>query len=162
YIAQESFVDFSTSRNRALELAHEYFPRAAFMLMPDAEWYMTNVEGLLDFCRSALDHGKRYPSYLVHILNDYVDFYISRLIRCNCGVQFAGMVHEAVIQSTNQKVPEDIFFEWLPSDNGAKKTNARFVRDRQLLEKELEKNPYHTRTLFYLARTCADLGDLEA
>ena len=162
YIAQEPFVDFATSRNRALELAHEKFPNAAFVVMPDAEWYINDASALLDFCQSCLDRGENYPSYLMHIVNQALDNWVCRLIRCNKGVEFGGVVHEAILQSTHVKVPEDIVFAYLPEDNGVKKTEARFIRDRELLFKEHQRNPQDTRTLFYLARTCEDLGDLEA
>lgn len=162
YIAQEPFVDFATSRNRALELAHEKFPFAAFMVMPDAEWYINDARGLIDFCQLCLDCGENYPSYLIHIVNQALDNYVCRLIRCNRDVRFGGVVHEAIFQSTHIKVPGNIFFQYLPTDDGFKKTEKRFIRDRELLFKEHQKNPNDTRTLFYLARTCEDLGDLHA
>lgn len=162
YIEQEMFIDFATSRNRALDLAQEKFPNAAFMVMIDAEWYLNDARGLLDFCELCLARGDRYASYLMHIVNESLDNYTCRLLRCNYGVRFGGVVHETIIQQTNARVPADIFFEYLPSDAGVEKTLARFVRDRDLLYKEYLNNPRDTRTLFYLARTCEDLGDLEA
>ncbi len=161
YIMQESFIDFATSRNRALELAQEKFPNAAFMVMIDAEWYINDAHALADFCQLTIERGDIYPSYLMHIINERLDNYICRLLRCNVGIHFAGVVHEAVIQSTRVKVPDTIFFEYLPERDGVEKTMTRFVRDRELLLKEYQKHPYDTRTLFYLARTCEDLGELE-
>lgn len=161
YIEQEPFIDFATSRNRALDLAQEKFPNAAFMVMIDAEWYINDAQELLKFCQLTLERGDTYPSYLMHIINEALDNYTCRLLRCNVGIRFAGVVHEAVIQSTRVKVPDTIFFEYLPARSGAEKTMARFVRDRELLLKEHQKHSYDTRTLFYLARTCEDLGELE-
>ena len=161
YIEQEPFIDFATSRNRALDRAQEIFPNAAFMVMIDAEWYINDARGLLQFCQLTLERGEIYPSYLMHIINAALDNYTCRLIRCNAGVRFGGVVHETVIQATHVKVPGDIYFEYLPENNGIKKTAARFIRDRDLLFKEHQKNPLCTRTLFYLARTCEDLGELE-
>lgn len=162
YIAQEPFIDFATSRNHALDLAQQKFPSAAFMVMPDAEWYLNDARALRNFCQLALDRGDSYASYLVHIVNQALDNYTCRLIRCDSGVRFGGVVHETIIHPTGAKVPEEIFFEYLPSHTGYEKTAARFVRDRALLSREHERNPFCTRTLFYLARTCEDLGDWEA
>ena len=162
YIMEEPFIDFATSRNRALDCAQEKFPNAAYMVMLDAEWYLNDAQALLDFCQLTLDRGDAYSSYLMHIINTALDNYTCRLIRCNRGVRFEGAVHEAIIQQHTVKVPGDIFFEYLPTDGGWEKTLARFVRDRDLLLKEHQRKPYCTRTLFYLARTCEDLGDLEA
>jgi hypothetical protein len=162
YIVQEPFIDFATSRNRALDLAQHMFPAAAFMVMPDAEWYLNDAKKLSDFCQLALDRGDTHSSYLMHIINQALDNYTSRLIRCYHGARFGGVVHETITHSTGAKVPGDIFFEYLPEQIGVDKTAARFVRDRALLLKEHERNPFCTRTLFYLARTCEDLGDWQA
>lgn len=162
YIMQEPFIDFATSRNRALDLAEEKFPHAAFMVMLDAEWYLNDAKGLVDFCQMCLLRGDMHPSYLMHIVNQWLDNYTCRLIRCHRGVRFGGVVHETILQQSLMKVPDNIFFEYLPKLEGVEKTAARFVRDRELLFKEHQRNPLDTRTLFYLARTCEDLGDLVA
>jgi hypothetical protein len=159
YIMQEPFIDFATSRNRALDLAEEKFPKAAFMVMLDAEWYLNDARALVEFCELCLRRGDWYASYLMHIINEALDNYTCRLIRCHHGARFGGVVHEAIGQSIPVKVPDTIFFEYLPESKGIEKTAARFVRDRELLFKEHQKNPHDTRTLFYLARTCEDLGD---
>ena len=160
YIVQEPFIDFATSRNRALDLAEEKFPQAAFMVMLDAEWYLNDARALGNFCESCLEQGDPYSSYLMHIVNEALDNYTCRLLRAGRGVRFGGVVHETIVQSSVAKVPATIYFEYLPEELGVEKTAARFVRDRELLFKEYQKNPYDTRNLFYLARTCEDLGDL--
>jgi len=159
YIEQEPFIDFATSRNRALELAQERFPHAAFMVMPDAEWYINDARALVEFCELCLQRGDTYSSYLIHIINEALDNYTCRLLRCNQGVRFFGVVHEVVIQSLSIQVPASIYFEYLPESKGREKTMQRFVRDRELLLKEYYNKPWCTRTLFYLARTCEDLGN---
>jgi len=160
YVEQEAFVDFATSRNRALKRAQEKFPHAAFMIMLDAEWYINDAKKLVTFCKTCLENNEKHPSYLIRILNKWLDFYTGRLIKCNCNVWFEGAVHEAINRQTNIKIPHDIYFEYLPEKIGIEKTDARLLRDRDILFKEYHKNP-STRTLFYLARTCEDLGDLE-
>ena len=95
----------------------------------------------------------------MHIVNQALDNYTCRLFRCNRGVRFFGVVHEVVPQSLSIKVPDSIYFEYLPESNGVEKTAKRFIRDRELLLKEHQAKPWCTRTLFYLARTCEDLGN---
>jgi hypothetical protein len=161
YIVQEPFIDFATSRNRALDLAQEQFPNAAFMVMLDAEWYLNDARALVEFCEQCLQRGDTHSSYLMHIVNQALDNYTCRLLRCNCGVRFLGVVHEVVPQSVTIKVPDSIYFEYLPESNGVEKTAQRFIRDRELLLREHMDKPWCTRTLFYLARTCEDLGAWE-
>jgi glycosyltransferase involved in cell wall biosynthesis len=159
HIVQEPFVDFSTSRNRALETVETLFPQATFMLMPDAEWYMHKVEGLVQFCVEHKDDI--WASYLVPIRSTAQAFYTSRLIRCRRGIRFVGRVHEALNQISCITLPEDIYFEWRPSSDGCKKSAQRWLRDRDLLLKSYADNPQDPRTLFYLGQTYECLGDWE-
>lgn len=161
YIVQEPFIDFASSRNRALDLAEEKFPNAAFMVMLDAEWYLNDACALVEFCELCLKRGDKYSSYFIRIVNEALDNYTCRLIRCNCDVRFQGVVHEVIAQSLSVKVPDTIYFQYLPKSNGIEKTATRFLRDRELLLKEHYAKPWCTRTLFYLARTCEDLGNWE-
>lgn len=159
YSAQEPFIDFATSRNRALELAQEQFSDAVFILMPDAEWYMHNVEGLLDFCE--VHRYDLCPSYLVRIVFPGNDFSTPRLIRGGLNIRFVGVVHEVLNHVTRIKVPRDIYFELGSSKGGMEKSAARWKRDFTLLLNEYEKNPADPRTVFYVAQTYECLGDLE-
>jgi len=159
HIIEEPFVDFSTSRNHALEAVERVFPQATFMLMPDAEWYMHGADGLLEFCAQHKDDNQ--PSYLVSIRNAQTAFYVARLIRCCTNARFVGVVHEVLNHITTVKAPYDSYFEWGASKKGQEKTALRWLRDRDLLLKEYEKHPDDARTLFYLAQTYDNLDDIE-
>jgi hypothetical protein len=158
HIVQEPFIDFSTSRNHALDSAQHLFPEAVFMIMPDAEWYMHNVEGLLQFCK---EHQYDYhdASYLMSIRSDTEAFYTSRLLRCHKNIRFVGVTHEALNQVTQVTLPDDIYFEWRPSQKGNEKSARRWLRDRDLLLKSYAENSHDLRTLFYLGQTYECLGD---
>jgi tetratricopeptide (TPR) repeat protein len=158
-VLQEPFIDFSTSRNRALDLAENGFPAATFMLMLDAEWYMHNVQNLLVFCSE--HQNDQCPAYLIRLMGHNLDFYTSRLIRCTAHPRFSGPVHEVLDYVTREKVPASIFFEFSPSRQGQEKTQQRWLRDCDLLLKENKQNPQSPRTVFYLAQTYDCLGDLE-
>lgn len=159
-ILQEPFVDFATSRNRGLDLVEEHFPNAGFMLMPDAEWYLHNVEELLAFCQEELELLDHH-SYLVRIVSTDLDFGTQRLIRCKTGLRFGGVVHETIMIGTRYKTPNNVFFELRPARYGMEKTQKRWNRDKELLMREHLKNPKDSRTCFYLAQTFDCLGDLE-
>ena len=161
YIYQEPFQDFATSRNRALDFVEEKFPNAGFMLMPDAEWYMHNVEELLSFCQDELAYPD-HTSYLVRIVSTDLDFGTQRLIRCKSGLRFGGVVHETITIGTRYKTPPTIYFELRPQRAGMEKTQKRWQRDRVLLTRAFEQNPKDSRTCFYLAQTLDCIGDLES
>lgn len=160
YIFEQPFVDFATSRNYAIQCAEEVLPNAVFFLMPDAEWYMHNVNGLLNYCASIAEQS--VLSCVVRIGNAYSSFYTPRLFRAHCGIQFEGVVHEVLNHISTVQVPNHIYFELKVSPEGHKKSYNRWFRDRDLLLAENEKNPNNPRTLFYLAQTCSCIGDNES
>lgn len=157
HIFQEPFVDFATSRNRALDLADETFSDAAFFLMPDAEWYMHNVKGLIDFCHGQKDDP--CTCYLVRINNERLDFCVPRLIRAHVKARFVNRVHEVIVADLYKKIPQDIFFELGMSRVGIEKSKKRWERDLKFLSEDYEKKPDDPRTTFYLAQTYECLED---
>ena len=164
FILQEPFVDFSTSRNRALDLVEHYFPQTLFVLMPDAEWYINDVQGLLSYCMQEAGNIN-YGPYFIRIIDTQLDFFTPRLIRQSLHSRFQGVVHEALVVHAEQmpytRLPATIFFEYKPTSSGRKKTNQRYYRDLKLLLAEYERNPNNTHTTFYLGQTYDCLGDWE-
>ena len=158
-IFQEPFVDFEVSRNRALDLAEEQFPEAEFFLMPDAEWYLRNVEGLINFCYEEAD--KSTECYLIRIANGSIDFRTSRLVRVRSKARFVGDIHEVIVANTYEKVPGDIYFELGASRVGIEKSRQRWHRDKEKLLARFAKNPEDPRTTFYLAQTYECLEEFE-
>lgn len=164
HIIEEPFIDFGTSRSRALDLAETIFPDTTFLLMLDAEWYIHNVNELLDFCKTHQDYiapGYTGSCYLMHLftVEDSIDNYVIRLIRSGHNVRYNGPVHETINDSPSGIVPDTVYFEYAPQKDGKKKSKDRFIRDYELLKTKHEKDPTDTRTLFYLGQTCQFLND---
>ena len=158
-IEQEPFIDFATSRNHALDAAEKHFPQTTFFLMLDAEWYMYNVKGLIDFCKQEI--GKDTPCYLLKLTNETIDFSVPRLIRASSHARFEGVVHEIIPIHGSDKAPRDVYFELGVSHYGMEKSKRRWERDAALLLKAHEENPTNPRTTFYLAQTYECLGDIQ-
>lgn len=166
YIVEEPFVDFATSRNRALRLAEEIFVNNTFLLMLDAEWYTHNVKELIEFCKK----NQRYIApnctgscYLIRLLTmqDNIDNFTPRLIRQGCNVRYVGVVHESIPEIASGILPESVYFEYKPQQYGKDKSKERCTRDYALLKKSHEDNPSNMRTLFYLGQTCQFIDEWE-
>lgn len=161
-IFQEEFVDFSTSRNRALDLVKQEYPSATFVLMPDAEWYINDVSGLIQYCIKERNNEHLGP-YLIRIIDTTLDFFVPRLLRQKLHGRFKGVVHEALIVYSEQipftRVPASIYFEYKPLDVSVERSKLRHIRDREILLKAFEKDPYDMMTTFYLGQTYESLGD---
>lgn len=162
HLVQEPFVDFSTSRNRALALAEEVFSYIPFMLMLDAEWQLHNVAGLLRFCAQQLSQpGSLFMVRI--IMNNVLDFYTPRLFRTSAALRFVGSVHEVPNKLGDANVPADIYFNYQQDVLSAEKSTERWKRDLALLLNEyqsLNDKLSQPRTVFYLAQTYECLGNL--
>ncbi len=155
---QEPFINFAASRNRGLRLAEKAFPSADFIVMPDAEWYMSGLDTLVEFCKQ--EKNAQHPVYLMDITAGGIDFTTPRLIRTHKNICFEGVVHEA-IATTGVRCPKEVIFNVGASKYGVEKSRQRWVRDAQALLKFHKENPQDSRTLFYLAQTYQCLDDLE-
>ena len=158
-IEQEPFVDFATSRNRALELAEDCFPHAAFFIMPDAEWHLQYPENLIQFCEQ--EQNTDTPLYLMPIKMNATEFTTARLFRVANRIRFKGVVHEVPEIIASIKAPDPIYFVVNSTYQGIEKSKRRWLQDLILLTKTVEENPDDPRSLFYLAQTYECLGELE-
>lgn len=159
YIQQEPFIDFSSSRNRALELAEQQFPKAIFFIMPDAEWHLHNCAGLISFCEQEINSDT--PLYLINIKMNSTEFTTARLLRVAHHVRFKGVVHEAPETLAFVKGPDSVYFEVKSSTHGIEKSKRRWQQDLLLLTKAYHDDKNDSRTAFYLAQTYECLGLLE-
>jgi len=157
-VAQEPFVDFAASRNRALALAEQQFADAEFMVMLDAEWYLQRADVLLEFCRE--NRNDVHDAFLLRIASGELDFYLPRLVRPRAQLRFIGAVHEHLEIETAKKVPAGVCFEVRPAQHGQDATKKRLLRDLDILLQEYAKDPDNTRTIYFLAQTYVSLGNL--
>jgi tetratricopeptide (TPR) repeat protein len=156
-IAQEPWIDFSASRNRALRLTEQTYPDAIFMLMLDAEWHLCQGKKLMQFCQQ-----EKYSActlYCMRIKSVQTDHVMSRLMRCHHNIEFVGKVHEIPTILPQKALPDDVYFEFFPTSAGKQKTEQRFLRDRDILLQEFTNNPNNPRTIMLLAQTYACLSD---
>lgn len=160
YIAQEPFIDFAASRNRALELAEAQFPTATFFVMPDAEWYLENGRELVEFCKAECNECTR-NAYLFTLQQNCSRFQQARLIRAHTNTRFGGEIHEAIICNPNNKVPSTTYFRVCATAKGYEKSKQRWQRDLKILLKKFNECPYDSRSTFYLAQTYECLGDYQ-
>jgi tetratricopeptide (TPR) repeat protein len=83
-----------------------------------------------------------------------------RLVRRGRG-RWHGAVHEALETLGPVERIDDEAVRWIhlpPGEEGGG-PKPRLERDREILERQLEREPDNARAVFYLAQTCRDLGD---
>ncbi|MBP6892734.1 hypothetical protein KBB68_04120 [Candidatus Babeliales bacterium] len=160
-IKQGEWIDFATSRNKALELTEQHFPNATFMLMLDAEWILHNGKELLKYCNEQKNNVETLYQIHIYCLNSkdeiYDDLALPRLFRCNANIKFIGKVHEIPNLKPQAIIPDQIYLKYNPTQSGKEKTNQRYFRDLKILLQEVQDNPQDFRSTFFLAQTYACL-----
>jgi FkbM family methyltransferase len=147
---EEPFVDFATSRNRALDL---HGTSTVFSIMPNGD-VLEGGEDLAAFLqarRSDLD-----GSYRVRIAPGH--YFHPLVMRTGYGWRYKWRTHEcAVGPNTGPVIPNVTVFR----DRGTRTTEewrARWTRDIDLLKQDLKDDPTDPRPHFYLGQTyeCLD------
>lgn len=166
YNAEVHFLEwknnFSSARNYALQFVR--FPWV-FVLdadeVLDQESFKRNLH-LFDQPQiggirvKITNHIKRGDSYTKtqHIY--------TRIFRQHPQIRFEGSIHEQIAQSILEAGFELINSDILINHYGYNTINVdKINRNRKILEKELEHNPYDEWTLFHLAETEFSIGNLE-
>lgn len=166
-IKKEPFIDYSTSRNKALEIAEISFPDSSFIFFTDAEWYLNDFDGLLAYCKQHKHDNPDFSScYNVRLLDlsnpSPTATFATRLMRTSAHVRFDGKrVHEIPLNTPYYAVPDSIFITYDPQEPGRKKSEKRWLRDKEWLLEDYLKNPQDRRLVFLLAQTCQALHEWE-
>jgi glycosyltransferase involved in cell wall biosynthesis len=159
-VAEEPFVDFATSRNRALELAGAH---TVFTLMLSGDETLVNGEALRKFCEEHRNHtGAHHGAYYVRVELGTQVYDSARLARSDAGWRFVGATHEML---TKEKTPPpsvrvpDAHIHHDIAHRTQKGQRQRWQLDLRLLTEEQKKKPNDTRTQFFLAETLECLGE---
>ncbi|KAK8797797.1 hypothetical protein WA171_005328, partial [Blastocystis sp. BT1] len=161
-VYQEPFVDFSTTRNRVLELAGK---ECQYTLMLSGDEYLHNGDKIVDYLKNL-----KNPIGGLEVKVKYGQTAYNSIRICNTDYQwtYVGVTHEYVMSKTpgtrtviypfnNDKDP--FILHDLSTFNLTSK-RKRWQLDRDLLLADLEKDPTNTRTVFYLAQSFDCLDDL--
>ena len=168
-LKEGELVNFSESRNVSLDFA-DTFLDVDYLLLLDCNDVLRGGENLLRFARDVADT----PSTGFLITQEwwsgqYCKYFNLRFCKVRKGWRYKGSVHEymAVIDDKGgenreniMKGPDNIIL-YQDRTQDDDKTGRRFVRDKELLLKDYEKDPNEPRMLFYLAQTCGCLDQLD-
>jgi hypothetical protein len=158
-LVEEPFVDFSTSRNQALDLHDE---QTTFTIMPDSDDRLENGAALRRF---VIDHtwakGAAHEAYQINLRRNRISYYLPLLLRTADRWRYRGRVHECCGRPGAPLAPirvPDVAVTQTPKQKSLEASKARWKRDLELLQADHAQNPKNPRTLFYLAQTyeCLD------
>jgi glycosyltransferase involved in cell wall biosynthesis len=146
---ESPWVDFSHNRNEAMQLAKD---KADYLLFIDADEYLVFEP---DFQLPLLDRDY----YYYYMRHETMQYGRMGLVSTKKDFKYAGVLHEALVPPPGatsgvlHKV-HNIF----TSEGARSKDPLKYQKDAALFEKELQKDPFNTRNVFYLAASYRDAG----
>lgn len=156
-VVEGPFVDFATTRNRALDEAGN---KAVFTLMLSGDETLAGGAALRSFCEQHRDDPRGAYHVQIHFGSTRYDS--ARLARADGGWRYEGVTHEVLRKegegSPRERVPgAHIVHDLSERDPAAQR--RRWQLDFRLLSAEHKRRPGDLRTLFYLGQTLECLGD---
>lgn len=154
------FVDFSSARNRALDLHGE---RTTFTLMVNVDLLQGDGDGeaLRGFLADRV--GDAYGAYRVRIMPGC--YYQTLVLRSAARWRYVGRTHEVAVAPPGAAAEPGPIVPGVAVvfDRSRRSPDAwrrRWLRDVDLLQADLTDRPGDPRATFYLAQTWECLGDL--
>lgn len=157
-VYEEPFVDYATSRNRALEYAA---PHSTFALQLSGDEHVVGAEYIRRLCESKVNSAGT-GDHCFCLVVDYGTFIDKsfRIVRLGSPWKWVGETHE-VMTCENDHVSVVV-----PSDQcrvihnlgDPKVRRTRQYLDLKILAEKHREDPENSRTVFYLARTLSCLG----
>ncbi len=159
-VYQEPFIDFSTSRNRLMDLAEKNNRKCVFHIMLDDTYVLRNAKSLREFLNEIRSND--YPFFSINIKGKDIIYSSTRITRPESKLRYKYKIHEEIDSHVKESalIPtEKGYIEDLQSDYMKDRTLKRKNSDLKLLFEELENNPKDPRIYYYIAETYLCMKD---
>ena len=143
------FENFAQARNHALDCARQSPLDFDYLLLMDADMQLHSQQAqpLKGFKASAA---------LLQQDNGAISYANVRLLHRHAQAAYTGLTHEVLcVQGQTVALSGWAFTDHADGGNRPEK----YTRDERLLREQLQEDPQHPRTLFYLAQTLRDKGE---
>jgi len=142
----DPFVDFSTARNRALDLAGT---KCTFSIMLDDTYHITDGEALRKFLKRKQQKKEMKACHI--IIGDHEKQYLStRILRTSSKLRYIHKIHEYVDIETDYVAPGT--FKDEETEYMTRRSDSREESDTLLMKEEIDRYPEDRRMRLHLAQ----------
>ena len=156
---EEKFIDFSTTRNRAFELAESTGIDCEYNIVLDDSYILYGGEKLRNIIREG-----NANAYSIIIRNKNVMYDSIRITKVSEKLKYKYRVHENIIVS-QKKIKmitnDDIYIQDIEFSLHAIRSHNRYKNDLAMLLEDYRENPKNMRIIFYTAQTYHKLCNYE-
>jgi len=159
-IHQSPWKGFGESRSEALKLCDG---KMDYILVIDADDLMVFPPDCKKFLSRILEEHKPNAA-IIQIKRGNIDYCRSQMFKSNDNWRYVGALHEYPTNDRNDnkiiKLPSEIYMIGRTLGNRSKQEGNKYLNDAEVLLKEHIKDPENDRTVFYLAQSYRDGGNI--
>jgi glycosyltransferase involved in cell wall biosynthesis len=159
-VVEGEWKGFGTSRSEALKLCDG---KMDYILMIDADDLMNFPPGCKEFLAGML--GQHNPNAcIIQIKRGSINYSRTQIFKANDDWRYVGVLHEYPTNDKKDnkliKLPDELYMTGRTLGNRSKQEGNKYLKDAEVLLKEHEKEPENERTVFYLAQSYRDGGNI--
>lgn len=158
HLYQEQFIDFSTSRNRALELARQRTSKLCkYTIMLDDSYIMCHGKELIKLLKNT--KGDAFHIAIRDNLNRV--YYSCRIFKTSLNLKYKYKVHEVLNYKGTGLIINCFDTNIFLYDNrqDTERTNTRLPQDIIWLKEDIDRYPNDPRPIYFLANTYYTMKD---
>jgi glycosyltransferase involved in cell wall biosynthesis len=159
-VVESDWKGFGPSRSEALKLCDG---KMDYIIMIDADDLMVFPMGCKEFLKKIFaEHSPN--AAIVNIKRGNMDYSRTQIFKANDNWRYVGVLHEYPTNDSKKnmilKLPNEIYMVGRTLGNRSKQEGNKYLKDAELLLAEHEKDPENDRTVFYLAQSYRDGGNI--
>lgn len=159
-VIQSDWKGFGASRSEALKLCDG---KMDYILMIDADDLIVFPTGCKEFFTKSFEEHKPNAA-IINIKRGNMDYSRTQIFKAQDDWYYIGALHEYPTNDKKDnkiiKLPAEIYMVGRTLGNRSKQEGNKYLKDAELLLAEHEKDPENDRTVFYLAQSYRDGGNI--
>ena len=159
-VIQSDWKGFGPSRSEALKLCDG---KMDYIIMIDADDLMSFPMGCKEFLKKMFEEHSP-NAVIINIKRGNMDYSRTQMFKANDDWRYVGVLHEYPTNDKKNnkliKLPNEIYMVGRTLGNRSQQEGNKYLKDAELLLAEHLREPENDRTVFYLAQSYRDGGNI--